>query len=62
MKDETSFALGMLIGAIITLIVCVYILVYKTPQAIDVYRGKTTLEITYRDSIPIDTIVVWKNK
>lgn len=27
---------------------------------IDVYRGKTTLEITYRDSIAIDSVVVWK--
>ena len=25
----------------------------------DVYRGKTTLEITYRDSIAIDSVVVW---
>ena len=32
------------------------------PTAIDVYKGNTTLEITYRDSIPIDTIVVYKNK
>ena len=31
------------------------------PQAIDVYKGKTTLEITYKDSIPQDTIVVFKN-
>ncbi len=31
------------------------------PQAIDVYRGKTTLEITYKDSIPIDSVVVFKN-
>ena len=30
------------------------------PRAIDVYRGKTTLEITYRDGIPVDTIVVFK--
>ena len=35
--------------------------VYK-PKAIDVYRGKTTLEITYKDKVPIDTTVVWKNK
>ena len=35
--------------------------VYK-PSAIDVYRGKTTLEITYKDKVPIDTTVVWKNK
>lgn len=27
---------------------------------IDVYRGKTTLEITYRDSIAIDSTVVLK--
>ena len=32
------------------------------PQAIDVYRGKTTLEITYKDKVPIDTTVVWRNK
>lgn len=31
-----------------------------TPRAIDVYRGNTTLEITYTDSTPTDTIVVWK--
>lgn len=30
------------------------------PQAIDVYRNKTTLQITYQDSIPIDSIVVFK--
>ena len=32
------------------------------PQAIDVYRGNTTLEITYRDSVAIDSVVVFKNK
>lgn len=31
------------------------------PSALDVYRGKTTLEITYRDSIPVDSVVVYKN-
>lgn len=31
----------------------------NTPTSLDVYRGKTTLEITYKDSIPIDTIVVF---
>lgn len=30
------------------------------PRAIDVYRGNTALEITYRDGIPIDTVVVFK--
>ena len=32
------------------------------PSAIDVYNGKTTLQITYQDSVPVDTIVVWKNE
>lgn len=32
----------------------------NTPTALDVYRGKTTLEITYRDSVAIDSIVVYK--
>ena len=34
--------------------------VYK-PSAMDVYRGKTTLEITYKDKVPVDSTVVWKN-
>ena len=32
----------------------------SVPTALDVYRGKTTLEITYKDSIPIDSVVVFK--
>lgn len=28
----------------------------------DVYRGRTTLEITYKDSIAIDSVVVWKEE
>lgn len=32
------------------------------PSAIDVYRGKTVLKITYKDKVPIDSTVVWKNK
>lgn len=43
---------------------CFAIAPYKSndkPTALDVYRGKTTLEITYRDSIPVDSIVVYKN-
>ena len=32
------------------------------PTAMDVYQGKTTLEITYKDGVPIDSVVVFKNK
>ena len=34
----------------------------KEPTALDVYRGKTTLEITYRDSVVLDSVVVYKMK
>lgn len=34
----------------------------NNPTALDVYQGNTTLEITYRDSIPVDSVVVWKNE
>ena len=37
-------------------------LIEEQPKAIDVYRGKTTLEITYKDRVTIDSTVVWKNK
>ena len=51
-------------------VVCIYSLIIivlsaiclRKPQAIDVYEGKTTLEITYKDKVPIDSTVVWKNK
>lgn len=32
----------------------------RQPKAIDVYKGKTTLVISYKDEIPIDSVVVWK--
>lgn len=30
------------------------------PKAIDVYSNKTTLEITYRGKVPVDSVVVFK--
>lgn len=32
----------------------------KIPTAMDVYRGKTELEITSVNDVPRDTVVVWK--
>ena len=32
------------------------------PSAMDVYKGKTTLKITYKDGVPIDSVVVFKDK
>lgn len=38
------------------------LLTHDEIQPIDVYRGKTTLEITYRDSVAVDSVVVYKMK
>lgn len=32
----------------------------EIPSAIDVYRERTTLQVTYVDSIPTDTVVIFK--
>lgn len=40
---------------------CVSIIVNQ-PTAIDVYRNKTELQITYKGTIPVDSVVVFKNK
>jgi hypothetical protein len=32
------------------------------PKAIDVYQGNTTLEITYKDSVAVDSVVVFTDE
>ena len=44
----------------VIMVFCAFTAYSSSPEAIDVYRGKTTLEITYKDSIPIDSVVVFK--
>lgn len=50
----TCFVVGFI------LFICCAIDKETNPTAIDVYRGKTTLEVTYKDGVPIDTVVVFK--
>ena len=57
-KDENR--LGIAFIGIMSCIVGMACLLHNNPQAIDVYRGRTTLEITYKDSIPVDSTVVFK--
>lgn len=52
-----AIALVLAIGSICTIKTAITV---NKPKAIDVYRNKTTLKITYVDSIPQDTIVVFK--
>lgn len=44
------------------IIFVMYLINFNKPRAIDVYKGKTTLEITYKNKVPIDSTVVWKDK
>lgn len=53
---ELSLILAMICGMLIH-VHCTK----KEPSAIEVYRGNTVLEITYRDSIPIDSVVIFKD-
>lgn len=44
----------LIIGGVYCIHICKY------PSAIDVYRDKTTLQITYKNNVPIDTTVIYK--
>lgn len=61
MKFEIFIIGCFVIGGILGILIHNW-LISDEPKAIDVYQGKTTLEITYKDSIPIDTIVVFKDE
>lgn len=50
------FALGMMSGGAILLGIFSY-----EPTAMDVYKGKTELKITYKGDVPVDSIVVFKD-
>ena len=47
---------------ICSLVISIVTICKKPVPAIEVYRGNTELQITYQDSIPIDSVVVYKNK
>lgn len=48
---------------LLSFISCILLWIHLSkPTAIDVYKGKTTLEITYKDGVPVDSTVVWKSK
>ena len=66
-QDEESAISMAISGSIITVFIVVGICILESRynpsiEPIDVYRGKTTLEITYRDSVAGDSVVVWKEE
>ena len=61
---KNSYSIICLILMIILWVInayCVAISVNQ-PTAIDVYKGKTELQIIYKGTIPVDSVVVFKNK
>ena len=46
----------------VTIIIVIIIILSNQPTAMHVYQDKTTLEITYKDGVAVDSIVVFKNK
>ena len=64
-KDDDNKVISYFCIIIISVLFAVALIIYNykiKPTALDVYQGKTTLEIIYRDSIPIDSIVVFKEE
>lgn len=58
--DDVHEAVIITIGVIAFITSVLLTIESLNPTAIDVYRGKTTLEVTYKDGVPIDTVVVFK--
>lgn len=65
-RCDGSFYVGVFMGIVITILfvmeICLVheIIEKPKPTAMDVYQNKTTLEITYKDGAPVDSVVVWK--
>lgn len=61
-KERGAFGAGILFTWCVFVVIAVGVALWgeEKIKPIDVYRGKTTLEITYKDSVAIDTVVVWK--
>ena len=65
-RCDGSFYVGIFMGIVITILfvmeICLVheIIEKPKPSALDVYQNKTTLEITYKDGVPVDSVVVWK--
>lgn len=61
-EDSSSIiylALAIILGCVS---ICCVAIIINQPTAMDVYKGKTELQITYKETIPIDSVVVFKNK
>lgn len=59
-NDEWNVTRILITSFFLSFISCILLFIHLMgPTAIDVYKGKTTLEITYRNGVPVDSTVVW---
>lgn len=64
--DDRGASIYSIVTAVITFGIYVLTMgvesnIKSSPTAMDVYQGKTTLGITYKDGVPVDSIVVFKD-
>ena len=59
-KGNIILAKVLLIIAIIGLLFIMVSYISNAPTALDVYKGKTELRITYEGKIPVDSVVIYK--
>ena len=61
-KEEGNIVLSkvLLIIAIIGLLFITVSYISNAPTALDVYKGKTELRITYEGKTPVDSVVIYK--
>lgn len=59
-KGWIGFIAGLIVG-VIAMGITLTIIDSKIPKPIDVYRGRTVLKITYEDTVPVDTAVVFRH-
>ena len=60
--DYDNKAHGLVYSFFIWIVFILILIQEQTPTAMDVYQDKTTLEIAYKDGVPVDSVVVWKSK
>lgn len=56
-------SIGLAIALTLDIIGILNVIIYhatESPSALDVYRGKTVLKITYEDKTPVDSTVIYK--
>ena len=63
LEDKEFMRIAMITVAVCSIIAMFLIFAHLSkPKPIDVYRGNTALEITYKDNVPTDSVVIWKGK